>query len=82
MSSNIDKIIYSKSKIDGITVRVSSIDKILSAVSLDGHNFAIDIPDLKMSATYSVDIYLHDNLIKSGLTFSAENKDFKEKDLL
>lgn len=74
--------IYSKFKIDGITVRVSSIDKILSAVSLDGHNFAIDIPDLKMSATYSVDIYLHDNLIKSGLTFSAENKDFKEKDLL
>lgn len=74
--------IYSKSKIDGITVRVSRIEGVLPATSSDGHNFIVSITDLKASATYTVDVYLQDNLVKSGLTFRADNSDFKEKKLL
>ncbi len=74
--------IYSKLKIDGITVRISRIDRVLSATSSDGHTFIITIPEMKASGTYSVDVYLMENLIKSGLTFRADNSDFKEKKLL
>ena len=74
--------IYSKTKMDGVTVRVSQIDGVLLTTSSDGHNFTINIPNLKASQTYNVDVYLHDNLVKSGLTFCAHNSDFKEKQLL
>lgn len=74
--------IYSKLKIDGITVRISRIDGVFPATSSDGHTFTIAIPDLKASAAYSVDVYLQDNKIKSGLIFHADNSDFKEKNLL
>lgn len=74
--------IFSKTKIDGITVQISKIYETIPAVSTDGHNFIVSIPKLKASGIYSVDIYLRDNLIKGGLKFRADNSDFKEKNLL
>ncbi len=74
--------IFSKTKIDNIAVRISRIDEIISSVSIDGHNFIVNISELKASGTYSVDIYLQNNLIKGGLKFRADNSDFKEKNLL
>lgn len=74
--------IFSKTKIEGITVRISKIDEMLSAISTDGHNYTISIPNLKASGKYFVDVFLHDNLIKGGLEFRADNSDFKEKNLL
>lgn len=74
--------IFSKTKIDDITVRISKIEQIISANSSDGHNFIVQIPELKATGTYFVDIYLQGNLIKGGLKFRAENSDFKEKSIL
>ena len=74
--------IFSKEKLDGITIRISRINNVCSAVSSDGRNFVVDIPDLKSTGDYSVDIYLHNNLVKSGLKFHADNSDFSEKNLL
>ena len=74
--------IFSKTKIESITVRISKIEELISSVSTDGHNFIVNIPGLKASGTYSVDVYLQDNLIKGGLKFRAENSDFKEKSIL
>lgn len=74
--------IFSKTKINGITVRISKIDEVISAVSTDGHNFIVSIPQLKASGTYYADVYVQDNLKKSGLKFRADNSDFKEKNLL
>ena len=79
---NAQIVIFSKSKIDGISVRISTIDKLYFAKSSNGQQFTVSIPELKKSAQYSVDIYLQDNLLKSGLKFCAENTDFKEKDIL
>ena len=79
---NAQIVIFSKSKIDGISVRISTIDKSYFAKSSNGQQFTVSIPELKKSAQYSVDIYLQDNLLKSGLKFCAENTDFKEKDIL
>ena len=74
--------IFSKEKLDDVTIRISRIDNVCSAVSSDGRNFVVDIPELKSTGDYSVDIYLHNNLVKSGLKFHADNSDFSEKNLL
>lgn len=74
--------IFSKTKIDGITVRISKIEQIISVESTDGHNFIVHIPELKATGTYFADVYLRGNLIKDGLKFRAENSDFKEKSIL
>lgn len=50
---------------------------------MDCYNVTIALPDLKPSKKpYQVDVYVQDNLIMEGLSFEAENKDFKEKTLL
>ncbi len=74
--------IFSKEKMNLITVRISKIDEPISAISTDGHNFTINIPELKASGIYFIEVYLQDNMIKSGLKFYANNSDFKEKTLL
>lgn len=74
--------IYSKSQIDSIIVRISRIEEALTAKTSDGHTFTVEIPNLKSSGKYNADVYLQDNLVKSGLKFQADNSDFKEKNLL
>ena len=74
--------IYSKTKISGISVQISRIDGRLKAVSNDGHNFTIAVPNMKATDNYTVDVYLEDNLISEGHEFYAENSDFKEKKIL
>ena len=62
---------------------ISGNDQRIIAHANDGHNFTIALPDLKPSKKpYQVDVYVQDNLIMEGLSFEAENKDFKEKTLL
>lgn len=74
--------IFSKEKLDGVTIRISRMGNAYSAISSDGRNFTVDIPDLKSTGDYSVDIYLNNNLVKPGLKFHADNSDFSEKNLL
>ena len=75
--------IYSKIKLDEISVAISGSEQRIIAHANDGHNFTIALPDLKPSKkAYQVDVYVQDNLIMEGLSFEAENKDFKEKTLL
>lgn len=74
--------IFSKEKVDGITVKISRIDSVYAAESTDGRNFTVLMPDLKAAGDYTADIYFHNNLVKSGLKFHADNADFSEKKLL
>lgn len=75
--------VYSKIKLDEISVAISGNNQRIIAHANDGHNFTIALPDLKPSKKpYQVDVYIQDNLIMEGLSFEAENKDFKEKTLL
>ena len=74
--------VFSKTKLNEITAHISRINTSIKVNSSDGRNFIIDLPELKSSGDYVVDIYINDNLIKSGLKFHADNSDFKEKSLL
>ncbi len=75
--------VYSKIKLDEISVAISGNEQRIIAYANDGHNFTITLPDLKPSKKpYQVDVYVQDNLVMEGLLFEAENKDFKEKTLL
>lgn len=75
--------VYSKTKLDEISILISGMEHRIIVHSNDGHNFVIPLPDLKTSKKpYQVDVYIQDNLVKTGLSFEAENKDFKERTLL
>ena len=74
--------VFSKAKLDSLSIRVSSLNNEYEGTSSDGHTFTVALPDLKKAGTYSVDVYYNNNPLKSGLKFTAKNSDFSERKLL
>lgn len=74
--------IVSKKKLDSLSVRIVELKREYSGISDDGQNFTFELTDLRKAGTYSVDVYLGDNLLKQGLSFTAVNTDFGEKKIL
>lgn len=72
--------LFSKSKLSMITVYIPKLDERIDAISSDGHNFIIELPNLKIAGTYTFSVYLNDNLLSDGLSFTAKNKDFGMND--
>lgn len=73
---------FSKTKLDNLSIRVSGLNNEYEGTSLDGQTFVVALPELKKAGIYSVDVYYNNNLLKSGLKFTAENSDFSERKLL
>ena len=48
----------------------------------DGQTFIISLPELRKAGKYTVDVFYDNNLLKSGLEFTADNIDFGERKLL
>lgn len=74
--------VFSKTKLDNLSIRVSGLSNEYEGTSLDGQTFVFALPELKKAGTYSVDVYYNNNPLKSGLKFTAENSDFSERKLL
>lgn len=74
--------IFSKTKLDNLSVRIMGLSKEYEGRSSDGQNFSIALPDLRKSGKYTADVYYNGNKLKSGLEFMAENSDFGERNLL
>ena len=74
--------IFSKTKLDNLSIRVSGLNGEYEGKSTDGQTFIFDLPELGKKDKYTVDVYYNNNLLKSGLEFMAENTDFGERKLL
>lgn len=74
--------VFSKTKLDNLSVRISSLNDEYEGESSDGQTFIIALPELCKAGTYTVNVYYNNNPLKSGLEFTAENSDFSERKLL
>lgn len=74
--------LFSKTKLDNLSIRVSGLNDEYEAKSTDGQTFVIALPELRKSGKYTVDVFYNGNLLKSGLEFTADNTDFGERKLL
>ena len=74
--------IFSKTKLDNLSIHVSDFDDEFKGKSVDGQTFKIKLPTLRKTGKYTIDVFYNNNLLKSGLEFTAENTDFGEKKLL
>lgn len=72
--------LFSKSKLTKITFSIPRLNEKIDATSSDGHNFIIELPNLKSAGTYTFSIYLNDNLLADDLSFTAKNTDFSMND--
>ncbi len=70
----------SDTKLMNVSVRVDG--KIYKAVPEEGNIYIVDMPDLKKAKKYSADIFVNNNLVKSGLTFTVQKESSQERDLL
>ncbi len=74
--------IFSKTKLDNLSIRVSGLNGEFEGKSSDGQTFIISLPELRKAGKYTVDVFYDNNLLKSGLEFTADNIDFGERKLL
>ena len=74
--------IFSKTKLDNLSVRITGFSNEYEGESSDGQTFIIALPELRKAGTYTLDVYCNNNLLKSGMKFTAVNTDFSEKKLL
>lgn len=74
--------LFSKTKLDNLSIRVSGLNNEYEGTSEDGQTFVIALPELRKSGEYNVEVYCNNNLLKSGLKFNAKNSDFSERKLL
>lgn len=74
--------VFSKTKLDNLSIRVSGLSGEYEGEYSDGQTYKIVLPELHKAGTYTVAVYYNNNLLKSGLTFTAENSDFSERKLL
>lgn len=74
--------IFSKVKLDNLSIRIDSLNVEYEGKSTDGHTFAIEMPEVRKAGKYSFDVYYNNNPVKRGLEFAAENVDFSERKLL
>jgi hypothetical protein len=74
--------VFSKTKLDNLSVRISGLSEEYEGESSDGQTFTIALPELRKAGTYTINVYYNNNPLKSGLKFTAENSDFSERKLL
>lgn len=74
--------IFSKTKLDNLSVRISGLIDEYEGKSTDGQTFTIALPELRKAGKYTVDVFYNNNLLKSDLEFTADNTDFGERKLL
>jgi len=74
--------IFSKTKLDSLSVRISGLDGEYDGETSDGHTFTFALPELRKAGDYFVDVYYNNNLLKSGLKFTAKNTDFSQRKLI
>lgn len=74
--------IFSKIKIDNLSIRIPGLNAEYEGKSTDGQMFTIALPGLRRAGKYTMDVYYNNNLLKRGLEFTAENVDFSERKLL
>lgn len=74
--------VFSKTKLENLSIRIPELNLDYEGITSDGHTFDVNLPDLRKSKQYSVDVYYNNNLLKSGLKFTAENSDFSERKLI
>lgn len=74
--------VFSKTRLNNLSVEVSGLSGEYEGHSADGQTFNIELPELVKAGTYTVKVYSKNNLLESGLQFTAENTDFSEKQLL
>ncbi len=72
--------IFSKTKIDNVTVEVDSIR--YKANTKDNQTFDIPLTELKESKEYNIKVFSNNNLLTDKLTFIAEKGGIKENKLL
>ena len=74
--------IFSKTKLNSLSVEILKLKKRYEGKSSDGQNFTVEIPDFKKEGKYTADVYEDNNLLSKGLEFKLENSDIRENDLL
>lgn len=74
--------IFSKTKLDNLSIRVSKLNGEFEGKSTDGQTFTVELPELRKADKYTLDVFYNNNLLKSGLEFTAESIDFGERKLL
>lgn len=74
--------VFSKTKLDSLSVQISGLDGEYDGVSSDGHTFTIALPELRKSGKYTATVYYDHNQLKSQLIFLAENSGFSEREIL
>lgn len=74
--------LFSKTKLDSLTIRISGLERECEGESHDGQTFTFVLPELRKAGEYTVDVYYNNNLLKTGLVFTANNSDFSERKLL
>ena len=73
--------VFSNTKLPELHVKIKELDKEYSGTTRDQQLFTIAVPDLRKSGDYLVDVYSGDNLLASGLTFTAKNAAFSENNM-
>ncbi len=74
--------VFSKTKLDRLTVRISGLKDEYEGKSSDGQTFTFELPGLHKTGTYTATVYYDNNPLDPELTFTAENSDFSERTLL
>lgn len=74
--------LFSKTKLDSLAIRISGLERECEGESHDGQTFTFVLPELRKAGEYTVDVYYNNNLLKTGLVFTANNSDFSERKLL
>jgi hypothetical protein len=84
MKKNATIQLFSKTKLDNITVTVFGEDhkKDYDVETSDGKTFIVKMPDLRKVGDYSVNVYYNNNKVASDLKFIAKKEGFKENKLL
>ena len=71
--------LFSKTKLHNVTVKVD--DEYYDAIEADNNMYIVDMPKLKKSKKYNVDVFASNNLVASDLTFEIKKEISQEKDL-
>lgn len=74
--------LFSKTKLDNLSVRISGLNGEYEGESSDGNTFTFALPELRKAGQYTVDVYYNNNKLKSSLEFTAVNSDFSERKIL
>lgn len=73
--------IFSKNKIDDVTLKLNVFDNVYTGETIDNQNFSFEFPEIRKVGEYFAAIYSKNNLIKSNIKFIVEKEGSKEKDL-